>query len=110
KYGDTVYFGGHQTRLAHYFRHLFHAVKFINDNKYINFVQKFEYIQILRAQLSIYEIAIFFFHSLSDLGEPWEKRKYVSNYALIRNLPPEFTKGISPEKYYKIKYQYDNKT
>jgi len=107
KYGDTVYFGGHQIRLAHYFRHLFHTVKFINDNKNVNFVQKFEYIQILRAQFSIYEIAIFFFHSLSDLGESWEKRKYVSNYGLIRNLPPEFTKEINPEKYYKIKYQYD---
>lgn len=107
KYGATVYFGGHQIRLAHYFRHLFHTVKFINDNKSISFTQKFEYIQILRAQLSIYEIAILFFHSLSDLGEPWEKRKYVSNYALIRNLPPEFTKEINPEKYYKIKYQYN---
>ncbi len=107
EYGDTVYFGGHQVRLTHYFRHLFHTVSFIDKNKNIDFAQKYEYIQILRSQLTIYEIAVFFFHSLSDLGAPWEKHKYITKYQIIRSLPPEFTKDIDPEKYYKIKYQYE---
>lgn len=87
------YFGGHQSKLGHYYRHLYRTVNYI-DSKKIHFDLKEEYIRVLRAQLSNYEEFLFFFNSICFIGREWElnhltniHRMWVSKYDLIRNIP-----------------------
>jgi hypothetical protein len=111
------YYGGHQFRLGHYFRHLFQAVNYINEEKLLTFDQKYNYVKMLRAQLSTYEQAIIFFNSLSFMGRIWEletkaeieeqdeqtilNSQLITKYNFIKNLPGEYITGeISYSKYY----------
>lgn len=121
----TKYYGGHQFRLGHYYRHLFHTVKFINNQKNIDYPTKYEYIKILRAQLSTYEQAVLFTNSLSKMGKSWELKpeidsklegfskhdfELITKYNLIKNLPGDYIFGI-PFKYFfpEIEYESDEK-
>jgi hypothetical protein len=103
----VVYFGGHQVRLGHYFRHLFLSVKYVNDTKFLTRKQKYKYVKIIRTQLSQYELAIFFINSLS-IGRKWEKKGLITTFKLIKNLPPNFIPEINPKTYYNnFKYEWD---
>jgi len=93
------YYGGHQFRLGHYFRHLFQTVNFINDQKSLSTDERYSYVKLLRGQLSNYEQILFFFNSLSQLGRVWEfedkitggviplDMQLVTNYEIIKNIP-----------------------
>jgi hypothetical protein len=96
---ETMYFSGHQVRLAHYYRHLYQLVNYVDNTEFLTDKQKYNYVKILRAQLSQHEIAIFFLNSLS-LGQPWEKNNYITKYKFIKNLPPNFIDDIDPKVYY----------
>jgi len=93
--GKLKFFGGHQYHLAHYFRHFYRSVKYI-DNQPLWLMsehEKKEYIGLLRAQMSNYEQALLFINSISSLGENWEYSgdvDLISKYDLIRNLPEYF--------------------
>jgi hypothetical protein len=119
------FYGGHQHRLGHYYRHLFQTFKFINDQKQLTPGKKYFYAKTLRAQLSTYEQALLFVNSLSILGMPWElgakyqksdfdfinkKRqadnRLITKYNLIKNLPGEHILGINYAHYYpKVDYE-----
>ncbi len=117
------YYGGHQFRLGHYYRHLYQTVKFINNQTKIDYRAKYDYIKILRAQLSTYEQAILFFNSISKMGATWEinpeidstfinfKRQdfeLITKYNLVKNLPGEAIYGIKFKEFYpKIEYESD---
>jgi len=104
---DSVYFSGHQVRLAHYYRHLFQLVDFVNKTRFLNERQKYDYVKMLRAQLSQHEIAIFFLNSLS-LGAPWVKSNYINKFKFIKNLPPNFVDDIDPKDYYNgFEYEWE---
>ena len=121
---NDYFFDGHQVRLGHYFRHLYQIVRFINDqdSKIITYQEKYQYIRILRAQLSNHEQVIFFFNSLSKLGKSWEREKglslndqLVTKYNFITNIPKDFINTdnvtIDIESYYPsivFEYQYQN--
>jgi len=88
-------FLGHQIRLSTYFRHLYHTIKYINlqPSDILSYRNKYEYITILRAQLSPQEQTLLFHQSLSTLGLAWEKkreadldRQLITKYNLIRNI------------------------
>lgn len=101
------YYSGCQFQLGHYFRHLYQTINYVNNQSNLNYVKKYAYVKMLRAQLSTPEQALFFFNSLSALGEIWElcchkkfdnsadkknKIKILNNhlitkYNLIKNLP-----------------------
>lgn len=94
------YYGGHQFRLGHYFRHFYQTVKFIDSEKLLAYKEKYKYIKIIRGQLSTYEQIIFFLNSLSTLGRVWEiEKRYeaaeaiepnqqlITKYNLIKNVP-----------------------
>lgn len=106
---NTVYFGGHQVRLGHYYRHLYLTVKYVDKTKFLNEDEKYDYVKILRAQLTNHEQALFFINSLS-IGKKWEdkKNKFITKYKLIRNLPRNFIKDIDPKKYYNFVFEWDN--
>lgn len=109
------YYGGHQFQLGHYFRHLYQTVRYVNEQHCLTYKKKYEYIKLLRAQLSNYEQAILFFNSLSQLGRTWEITPVVNGeckgfnendfhlitkYNLIKNLPCGSQLGIDPELFY----------
>jgi uncharacterized membrane protein len=109
------YYGGHQFRLGHYFRHLYQSVKFINNQSILNYSEKYSHVKILRAQLSNYEQAVLFLNSLSSLGRSWELFPEVKNelnkediinfqlitkYNMIKNIPGDSLYGIPFRLFY----------
>lgn len=119
------YYGGHQFRLGHYYRHLYQTVKFINSSTNNTYKEKYDYIKTLRAQLSTYEQAVLFLNSLSKMGETWEifpeinpelktfgrhDFELITKYNLIKNLPGEAIYGIHFKDFYRhIEYESDGK-
>lgn len=71
------------SEIGHYFRTLYNIVKFVDRS---NVADKRFYTNLIRAQLSSYELALLFYNCLSDLGR--EKFKpLVEEYSLLKNLP-----------------------
>jgi hypothetical protein len=120
-----VYYSGHVRRLGHYFRNIYQAIKYVDDQDFLTEKEKYSYIAHFRAQMSVYEQLIFFFNSLSRQGQVWEWEKYskpifvkaehdlknlfrslwVTKYDLIRNsLNDEgnIIKGISIKEFYPL--------
>lgn len=86
------YFGGHQFRLEHYFRHLYKSICYIDRKDFLSPEEKKEYVGLLQAQLSNNEEKLLFYHSLSQIGRGWEmedsSRKLISDYKLIHDIFP----------------------
>lgn len=68
----------------HYFRNLYRIIKFTEDNKLIDDKEKKEYIDLLRAQLSPYELVWLYYNGLSKGKE--KMKDYIQNYSLLNNL------------------------
>jgi hypothetical protein len=81
-------FEGHQSRLGHYFRHLFQTIKYIDKNA--DSKSAIEYANLLRSQLSNHEQALLFLNSLTPLGEAWRTSGLLVKYQLIKNIPKDF--------------------
>jgi len=114
----TKFFSGHQYQLGHYFRHLYQAVKFIDQQPAWLFskVEKYEYAKILRAQMSNYEQALLFINSLTVLGRNWEynnkeRKRLITEYHMIKNLPQHFIPNMDPQNYYPdVNYEWKEKS
>lgn len=108
--GKMKFFGGHQYHLGHFFRHLYQAVTFINDQPWwlMDRDRKYGYIKTLRAQMSNYEQALLFINSLTIFGRDWElnmqrrEQKLITKYNLIKNLPRYFVPDMNPADYYPL--------
>lgn len=82
-------FSGHASRLGHYFRHLYLAVKSVaNSDIVTTYEDKMKYLKILRAQLSNHEQMLLFYNWLSEYGADWEndKHQFFTEYCMIHNL------------------------
>ena len=95
-------FSGHQSRLAHYYRHLFQTVKFIakQDQSLISYESKRDYLRVLRSMLSNHEQVLLLYNWIGGFGSNWEqkiisKRKikegnyFFTDYRMIHNIPPQ---------------------
>lgn len=80
-------FEGHQSRLGHYYRHLYQSIKYIDQH---NIENKYDYAKLIRAQLSNHEQALLLINSLTRLGDKWWSEKYISKYKLVKNIPKNF--------------------
>lgn len=82
----TTVYNKEQASLGHYFRHLYHIVKYIHKSDLITDEQRKHYAALLRAQLSAYELVLLLYNCLvEDLGYP--KFKYlVDKYDLLQNM------------------------
>jgi hypothetical protein len=83
------FYGGHQFKLGQYFRHLFQAVKYINEQDILNYEKKYDYLKTLRAQLSTVEQTLLFYNSISFVGRAWELEaveKYSENDVELKNM------------------------
>lgn len=113
------YYGGHQFRLGHYFRHLYQSYKYLNNHSDLTQAEKYAYGKMYRAQLSTYEQALLFINSISTIGMKWEflpekpknpksNPNLITTYNLIKNLPGEHLYGIRYKTYYKdVDYETD---
>lgn len=104
--GYAKYYGGHQFRLGHYFRHLSQSVKLVNGFDQIDYKEKYNYVKMLRAQLSTAEQSLLFLSSISELGKAWEffakseNDRLITKYNLIKNIPGDTTQGIVVTRFY----------
>lgn len=121
------FYGGHQYKLSHYFRHLFQTFTFINEQKILNKHEKYFYAKTLRAQLSTSEQLLLFINSISHLGLVWDlvpkiqrrkidpfynnrikNKRLITNYNLVKNLPSQSIFGIKYKEFYpEIKYEIE---
>jgi len=110
---QVKYYGGHQHRLGHYFRHLFQSFKFISIQKFLSQEEKYFYAKSMRAQFSTYEQLILFFNSLSSMGMKWEFTAEVDKSSSVNNLADfkfitryNLIKNVPGSQYYGIPYQH----
>ena len=76
------YYIGRQHEIGHYFRNLYNIVKFVHESPVQN---KKLYTNIVRAQLSSYELFFLFYNCLSQMGS--EKFKpLIEEYSLLKTL------------------------
>ena len=107
------YYGGHQFRLGHYFRHMFQSVTFVNDQADLFAEDQYGYVKHLRGQLSTYEQILVFINSLSQLGRIWEledrktgkaverEKQLFTDYQMIKNIPHnEIIPGLKLSDFY----------
>ena len=110
---------GHSNFLGHYYRHLFHTVKYIanQDEAFMSYKEKRRYLRLLRAQLSNEEQALLFYNWKSIYGRNWESdvNKFFTDYRMIHNLTGsllhndfELSKEFNIEKGYRVEKGRNN--
>lgn len=87
----------HIDNYSHYFRNLYHALRFIKESELIGNAEKQRYAKILRSQLSEPELVGLFYNSLTsitlpgregmELGHP-KMGKLLKEYDILQNLSP----------------------
>lgn len=110
----TVYlnykpFDGHQSRLGHYYRHLLSMVNHVVIQKEISYEEKRDYLKILRAQFSIYELTLLFYNYYAGYGIKWENKYFADgdlrkgnssfflDYRFLHNIEADYGfKDIDP--------------
>ena len=77
------------TKVGHYFRHLYHVVKFVDDQKDFpkDFEEKKRYTDFIHAQLSNEEFCVLLYLGRGDQGAPF--KALVEEYSLFENRPSE---------------------
>lgn len=76
------FYNNHRPKLGPYFQNLYNIIKFVDLSDVED--KKF-YTNIVRAQLSSYELVILFYNTLSPYGEKF--KPLVEKYALLKMLP-----------------------
>jgi hypothetical protein len=79
-----VFFFNYQSSIGHYFRNLYTIIKLV-DAKTIPFVDKKQYTNIVRAQLSSYELSLLFYNCLSSIGRD-KFKPLIEKYELLANM------------------------
>jgi hypothetical protein len=110
-------YDGHQSRLGHYYRHLYLSLTYVDNQpgSFLSDKEKKLYGKMLRAQLSNHEQALLFINSLSSMGEAWKRPANGSNdslmekYKFIKNIPIQgFTYDLNPKEFYpKINFELE---
>jgi hypothetical protein len=78
-------FKPYQVQLGHYFRNLYHIVKFVDRSTESD---KVFYMHLVRAQLSTYEHLLLFYNGLGPYG--YKKfRPLIETYSLLENMPTD---------------------
>jgi hypothetical protein len=76
-----------QSDLGHYFRNLYHMVKFV-DSSSAEINERESYMSFIRAQLSSYELLLMFYKCLTDHGRR-NFKPLIEKYALLENMPTD---------------------
>lgn len=93
---DKIYSGFYsesRTELGHYFRSLYHLFTFIDRSRLSDY-DKSIYANIVRAQLSTYELCLLFYNGLSVLGEEGFK-PLIEKYGILKHVDARDLLSIS---------------
>lgn len=83
EYCYSHFYAQNESDVGHYFRSLYNIIKFIDGS---NVDDKRLYTNLVRAQLSTFEVALLFYNALSSLGR--EKFKpLIEEYGLLKMVP-----------------------
>ena len=104
-----VPFQGHESILAHYYRHLFQTVKYVvlqNKIVPINYNEKRQYLRVLRAQMSNAEQLMLYYNYICGFGKNWDKLggkyDFFTKYRMIHNMPVDRVKYVEkPRDHFK---------
>jgi hypothetical protein len=103
------YFHIHQSDLGHYFRNLYHIVRFVERSS-PDSETKIEYIKMLRAQLSNYEILLLAYNGLHLVGKDFypliDKFELLKNLSSETDLPEDYSKRIIDINVLKKEYSH----
>lgn len=80
------YFRSRAQNLSHYYRYVYNMFKIIHESD-LSSINKKKYANILRAQLSNYELLMLFYNANFVHGRKFEM--YMNSYAILDNLPAE---------------------
>ena len=81
---------------GHYYRQMYQTVNYVIKTKWLNEDERYDYVKLLRAQLSDYEQMMLFYNSMSVNGSSWrdaqshteiEKMSLIGRFCLIKNIP-----------------------
>jgi len=86
-------FEGHQSRLGHYYRHLYQMVKYVHQRPID--IDKYEYVKTIRAQLSTHQQALLLVNSLTPIGQNWWKNELITKYRMVQNIPRDFFNSLT---------------
>lgn len=75
-------FSKHEKQLSHYFRHLYHILKYIDQSSIEN---KKKYVDLVQAQMSNSELYISFYNGISIYGRK-KMLKLMNRYSFLENL------------------------
>lgn len=82
---------------SHYFRNLYHILKFINESTLISDLEKISYSRFIRSQLSQFELVTLFYNSIAKIELPGRKGmelghpkmgKLLQQFDTLQNLNP----------------------
>ncbi len=73
-----------QSDLSHYFRHLYHIIKFVNSSN-LTFEEQKSYTNFVRAQLSSYELIMLYYNGLSKYGQD-KFKPLIEKFSILKNL------------------------
>lgn len=109
------YFHIHLSDLGHYFRNLYHIIRFVERSS-LRRNSKTEYVKMLRAQLSNYELLLLAYNGMHEYGSNFhtllEKYELLKNLNNERRIPAGYEKrivdtGILTESYSHLKVYWD---
>ncbi len=102
-----AFYQGRQHELGHYFRNLYHLVKFVNEsdalkaeNADADYKNRRRYTSLARAQLSVYELCLLFYNGLCSEGEKF--KPLIEKFGFLENLHDRGKILLNPihENYY----------
>lgn len=83
-------FEGHQSRLGHYYRHLYQMIMYVHEAELSLDIDKQRSVKTIRAQLSTHEQALLLINSLTPIGRNWWANGLIKTYGLVKNIPRDF--------------------
>ena len=81
----NVIYNEFQADLGHYFRNIYHILKFINSSEELDEGEKYFYSSLLRALLSSYELVLTFYNGLSKQGNK-KFKPLLEKYTMLKNI------------------------
>lgn len=88
KKGPSVYeqvYGKYQGQLGHYFRLLYHLIRFVDSATGLTADQRYEYVMVVRAHLSQPELELLVFNGTSSRGID-KLFPLIEKYRLVKNI------------------------
>lgn len=86
----------HQANIGHYYRNLYNIVRFVKDS---DTDDKWFYIRVVRAQLSVFELSLLFYNCLSGPGKGF--KPLVEEFTLLKTIEDKGLIEPTDRQYYK---------